>query len=427
MVRSTKTNENISKTNVLSLWTVKYPEVQLWLTKLQQKSGSAHSFYRFCEYVKKTPTELLALKEKDMTTNPPQNTVEKLLDGFCGDLKADFTNAERFNIAIAVKSFFKWNYRNLASASGIVSLEKVKDYNPLTKEILRKLYDRARNPRDRALVTFVSSTGIAKETLSNLKWSHLEENWQNVELPCLQIEPELLKGHGVSKYRNVQQVTFLTPEAKRELINYREWLEQKIGRKLLSSDNIWFSVGEPFEPLNYTALGGLIIRLGKEAGVKFSLHDGRRWINTALEQIGISQNWARKIRGRKVKGEEAPYSRPAIEQLREKFREAVPLLQFTIEDTTDERAKALEQVKKALPDEVRKIIEKYGMLRSRRTTGRRYFVEGEGEKKAKNCEDGEHCMHQEMVSEENLAEKLADSWTFVATLPSGKILVQKEF
>ena len=424
MVRSTKTNRNISKTNVLSLWASKYPEVERWLTKIQQKSGSAYSFYRFCEYVGKTPTELLALKEKDMTTNPPQNTVEKMLDDFCGNLKADFTNAERFNISIAVKSFFKWNYRNLASASGIVSLKKVKDYNPLTKDILRKLYDRARNPRDRALVTFVTSTGIAKETLSNLKWSHLEAGWQNIELPCINIEPELLKGHGIGKYRGVRQTTFLTPEAKRELINYKEWLEQKIGRKLLSSDNVWFSVGEPLELLSYTALGGLALRLGKEAGVKFSLHDGRRWINTALEQIGISQNWARKIRGRKVRGEEAPYSRPAIEQLRAKFTEAVPHLQFTSTDTTaEDRLKKVEELTKTLSEEQKKAMAGLGIqLRSKTTRSLRHG-DGEAEKK-EPCEDGKNC--EKICTEAELPAYLSSGWHTKFVLGSGSVVISNE-
>jgi integrase len=408
------TNERISKTNVLRLWAPNYPEVERWLTKIQQKEGSAHSFYRFCEYVKKTPTELLALKEKDMTTNPPQNVIEKMLDSFCGDLEADFTNAERFNIAISVKSFFKWNYRELARASGIVNLEKVKDYNPLTKDILRKIYDRARNPRDRALVIFVTSTGIAKETLSKLKWSHLEENWQNVQLPCVQIGSESLKGHGVSKYKGVQQITFLTPEAKRELINYKEWIEQKIGRRLLSNDNVWFGIVEPFEPLSYTALGGLAIRLGKETGVKFSLHDGRRWINTALEQIGISQNWARKIRGRKVKGEEAPYSRPAIEQLRAKFAEAVRYLEFTSADTTaEDRLKKVEELTKSLSEEQKKAFGDLG-----------FQLRSKGKKQPEKCENGKNC--QKIVDEVDLGDLLADGWRVVSSLPSGKIVVSNE-
>ena len=56
-------------------------------------------------------------------------------------------------------------------------------------------------------------------------------------------------------------------------------------------------------------------------------------VETALEEVGIHPNWARKIRGRKVRGEESPYSQPEVEKLRAKYREAVPLLQFTVETT----------------------------------------------------------------------------------------------
>jgi hypothetical protein len=85
----------------------------------------------------------------------------------------------------------------------------------------------------------VTSTCIAKETLSNLTWGHLEENWESKELPCINIGSELLKGHNKGTYRGVRQITFLTLEAKRELINYKEWIEQKLGRKLTSQDHIW--------------------------------------------------------------------------------------------------------------------------------------------------------------------------------------------
>jgi hypothetical protein len=38
--------------------------------------------------------------------------------------------------------------------------------------------------------------------------------------------------------------------------------------------------------------------------------------------------------------------------------------------------------------------------------------------------DGKHC--QRIVSEDELSELLADGWTFVATLPSGKVVASNE-
>jgi len=400
--------KKITRRNVLELWANQYPEVTRWLTKLQKKEQSALSFYNFCQWAHKTPPELLTLKAKDASSNPPPYEVEKLLDNFCGQESADIKNSEKYLSAIAVKSFFKWNYRDLAKASGVVNLEKIKPYNALSKEGLRKLWNFALNPRDRALIPFVTCTGIAKETLSNLTWGHLEENWEQKDLPCINIGSELLKGHGKGKYKGVRQVTFLTPEAKRELSNYKAWIEDKLGKKVTPQDHIWLTLYRPYEPLSYAMLGNQIDVLSNKAKVPFSLHDGRRWINTSLEQIGISQNWARKIRGRKVKGEEAPYSQPAIEQLREKFREAVPILEFTTERAVV--PKEVQERMAALEAEQRELRQKY---RFRRRAG-------EPEK----CEDG-HCATQEIVTEENLPRFLSENWKVTAVLPSGKIVVQK--
>ena len=406
----------ITCTNVMQLWANQYPEVMRWLTHLQKKESSALFFYHFCEWAHKTPPELLALKEKDATITPPPNTVEKLLDEFCGADLEDFTSTEKYNTAIQVKSFFKWSYRSLEKACGVVNYEKVKPYNALNKEGLRKLYNRALNPRDRALIPFVTCTGIAKETLANLLWGHLEANWESKDLPTpmIDIGPELLKGHGKGKYKGVRQITFLTPEAKRELVNYKDWIEDKLGRKLTPQDHVWLTTCKPYEPLSYDVLAQVTIALSDRAKVPFSLHDGRRWINTALEQIGISSNWARKIRGRKVKGEEAPYSQPQIEQLRAKFREAVPLLEFTSETGIDDKARAAAKAefdRMFTPDQ-QDFIKKHGTMR---------FSHKKPEKKT--CTDGEHC--QKVVNEAELPDMLSQGWHASIVLPSGKIVIER--
>jgi hypothetical protein len=425
-MRKSKMEEKIVVRNVIELWANQYSDVTRWLTFLQRKKQAAYHFYRFCKWAQKTPPELLALKEKDSSVSPPPNIVEKLLDDFCGRDISGFTNAQKYNSAISVKSFFKHSYRDLAKASGVVTLEKVKPYNKLSKEILRRLWNRALNPRDRALIPFTTSTGIAKETLSMLTWGHLEENWETKDLPCINIGSELLKGHGHGKYKGVRQITFLTPEAKRELINYKEWIEEKLGRKLTPQDHIWRQTCKPYEPVTYEAFGNIITVLSNNAGVDFSWHDARRWVNTALEQIGISPNWARKIRGRKVKGEESPYSQPNIEQLRAKFREAVPLLEFTYEDTGLEQRV---QRQEAITEIQSKLVSGEPLTEGDRDKIKRFNIQVRSKSTAtrkqheKECEDGTHC--QQIVSEENLARYLSEGWKVVATLPSGKIVVDR--
>jgi hypothetical protein len=419
----------VTRTNVIRLWASKFSEVTIWLTKLQKKESSALFLYHFCEWAHKTPPELLALKEKDAKVSPPPNEVEKLLDDFCGQESDDFKNSEKYNVSIAVKSFFKHNYRDLAKASGVVDYEKVKDYNPQSKELLRRLWNYALNPRDRALIPFVTCTGIAKETLSNLLWGHLEENWESKDLPTIIIGSELLKGHGRGKYKGVKQITFLTPEAKRELLVYKEWIEEKLGRKVTAQDHLWLSTYKPYEPLSYAMLGNSIDTLSNKAKVPFSLHDGRRWINTALEGIGISTNWARKIRGRKVKGEEAPYSQPAVEQLRAKFRDAVPSLEFTSETPTItkealERITALEKFKDSLTPEQRELYTKSGIKLRKKEHVSEPPKEDET---AKDCANGEHCGEDDFkqIGENELLQHLKNGWRIAYKLASGEVIVRK--
>lgn len=412
--------EKIKSTNVIPVWANQYPEVRRWLAKLQDKDGNAWGLYKFCQWAGKIPPELLKVESS-------AKEVEKLLDEFVSAEIEGYTNAIKFHCVTATKSFFRHNYVDLAKASGSMTLEKMKPYNMPTKEGLRKLWSWALNPRDKSLITLVCSTAIAKETLSNLKWKHLEENWEKVELPCVSVPAELLKGHGVGRYKGVQQVTFLTPEAKRDLITYKEWIEQRIGRKLTLEDHVFLAAQRPYDSLMYGHLGKLIWDLSREAGVPFSWHDARRYVNTAMESVRMPSNWSRKIRGRKVRGEEAPYSRPAIEQLREKFREAVPLLEFTSEKPTVTKETLREEITKALEEEkLKAIADKYHVtleevktaMRSKTKSWERLL------QKRKDCSNGNHC--QRIVSEDELAKLLSDGWRFVATLPSGKCVVSNE-
>jgi hypothetical protein len=227
-----------------------------------------------------------------------------------------------------------------------------------------------------------------------------------------------LKGHGRGKYAGVRQITFLTPESKRDLVNYKVWLEQKIGRKVTADDHIWLETMRPYRPVSYDALGFAIWQLSKRTGVPFSLHDGRRWVTTALEQVAISQNWARVLRGRKVAGAESPYSRPNIEALRAKFKEAVGLLEFTTVTATPTVPKEVADKLAALEQEQTELKRRYGIMRER-TKGWKQVA-----KNRNVCKDSKNC--QRIVSEDELPTLLSGGWRVVTCLSSGKVVVSNE-
>lgn len=407
--------------DVIERWAKNYPKVITWLSRLQQPNTRAWNLWFFCKTVGKDPDELLALKDDRNSTE-----VEVILDNFVANENVKLSL--RVNSAIAVRSFFKHNYRDLAKVSGAISYIKQKPYRRHTKEELLKIYRATQNPRDRALVTFLWSTGIAKESITKIQWKHLEQDWEKQQIPHIGLPDVLVKGHGIGKWKGVEQHTFLTPEAKRDLTEYVAWLERIKCVKMTLEDHIFVEVHPPYKELNYGSLGAFAVRLSKRSGVPFGLHDARRYLETALEETKINPNWARKIRGRKVRGEEAPYSRPAIEQLRNAFKEAVPLLQFTQPTELMElkrRQEIVEEIQskilagEPLTEEDRQNVGHYGI----RLTKRRQLTKKEIED---NCADGEHCLHFEQIPESKLLGYLKEGWVMVHRLENGEVIIKKQ-
>ncbi|MCJ7559583.1 hypothetical protein MUO79_03060 [Candidatus Bathyarchaeota archaeon] len=304
-------------------WANQYESIKTYLSRLNsRKERAALSVFDFCDWADKTPDELLMLKSSHESLE-----AEKLLDKFVYS-KVDMPESKKWLAVNATRGFFRANYKQLQSQAGRMEYVNAKPQRLPTKQQRLALYKAAYNPRDRALVLFVCCSAIARETIASLHWSHLEEDWQSQEIPHISIPPELLKGHGKGKYRGTRQETFITPEAKQALIDYRNWF-QKTFDHIWQDEHIFLSVRDNVaEPLSTNGLCNMIGRMVKRSGVKFGIHDGRRIVETALENASTPRNWIQKIKGRKVRGEDAPYSKPAIEQLRAKYREALPELEL---------------------------------------------------------------------------------------------------
>jgi hypothetical protein len=406
-----KKKYELSKGEVVEKWAKTHEVVMVWLSKVQAKAESAWHLWLFCGVVGKSPEELLAMKD-----DPKSRDAEYMLDKFLVDESSNLPNSVLVIAATMVKSFYKHHYRDLARASGQIMFVKQKPYRRHSKAELLKIYRSCMNPRDRALVTFVWSSGIAKESLSKIQWSDLEPDWERQETPHISLDAEKIKGHGRGKYRGVRQETFLTPEAKRDLAEYKEHLERVKRLEIKPEDHIWITVESPFSPLKYHAFTSLHVALSKRSGVPFSWHDARRYVETALEETKINPNWARKIRGRKVRGEEAPYSRPAVEELRRAYREAIPLLQFTSETELMElkkRQEAVEQLIEGMTPEQKELMRRHGLRLGKRREGA----------KAEGCEDEAHRETFEQIGEGKLLGYLKEGWGVIHELSNGDLIV----
>jgi hypothetical protein len=308
-------------------WAVNHECVMKYLSKINSnKPRAACDIFFFCDWAGKTPEELLAMK-----TDFQNFDVEGLLDKWVIS-KLEYPETRKWIIINTVRGFFRANWRQLQADAGKMeepfacSSDKPK---PLSQKKRRVFFNNCYTPRDKALVAVVSCSAIALETLSKLHWYHFEEDWINQEIPNISLPSELLKGHGKGKYRGVQQETFITPEAKTVLLDYRNWFAKVFNYQWNDDDYVFLQVRHHIgEPLVRIMIAKTFAKISLRSGVTWKTHDGRRIVQTALESVGCPNNWIKKVKGRKCSGEEAPYSKPAIEQLRSKYREAIPQLEF---------------------------------------------------------------------------------------------------
>lgn len=314
-------------------WANTQPTVLNYLSKLNaDKARAAQDIYLFCEWSGKTPEDLLALKTDYQATE-----AEKLLDRFVRE-KVSLPDTRKWQIIMKTRGFFRANYRDLQSAAGKMEYPPAKDQGSPTKKNRRAMINACYTPRDKALVMLSSCTAMALETLSQLRWSNFEEDWTEQAVPHISLPPQLLKGHGKGKYRGVRQETFMTPEAKTVLLEYRDWFTKTFNYTWKNDDFVFLQVKRGVgKPLSRLMLAKAMLKLSKRSGTNFSVHDGRRIVQTALESVGTPSNWTKKIKGRKCSGEESPYSKPAVEQLKAKYVEALEELEFLSEGSVNRK------------------------------------------------------------------------------------------
>jgi hypothetical protein len=136
----------LTRTMVLEHWAYKFTCVKTWLSKQNgTKAARALALWYFCEWAGKTPDELLQLKSGYGCLE-----AENLLDKFVAE--ADFPDSVRYKTSIAVRSFFRCNYRRLESEAGKIEYVVKKERRIPSKEQRFRLYEACLTPRDRAAV-----------------------------------------------------------------------------------------------------------------------------------------------------------------------------------------------------------------------------------------------------------------------------------
>ena len=324
-------------------WAKQFPGVVVYLNQINRdREAHAQYLWFYCEWAKLNPEQLLKLKDDINCLD-----AERMLDAFVGTNKillpsneegklVELPTSQKWHTAVSVRGFFRVNYRDLRKQAGKMYYYGQKEQRCPKPDARRKLYHASYSLRNKSLILLSMTTAIARETMTLLKWSYLEDNWQKADLPYMLLPGEILKGRGLGKYHGTKQVAFLTPQTKQHLIEYREWFSRAFSYQWKDDDYIFLCEFKLLrKPMTLNAMSKIICSISRRAGVPFGIHDGRRILQTSMEAFGTSQNWIKKLKGRKPANEEAPYSKPAIEELRKKFREALPSLEFLEPDASE--------------------------------------------------------------------------------------------
>lgn len=284
----------------------------------------------YCQFHGKTPIELLKIKR----SQKEEAIAEMMLDDFVILWKEPITyegradeipDSVRVMAVRAVRSFYSANYADLAKKAGkkAVYVRKKDPVAPDQGE-LRELCV-GLNLMNIALINVLSSGGFREGTLIRLNWGHILPKREEQDVVHIRVTAKDLKGKGRGKYKDLEQHAFLTPHAVKALLDYRKWRESR--GEIITPESPLFSVvrGEP-KRISAREFRAIFERACERHPFKFSPHDLRRFTQTQLETARVQPNWIRKMLGKKIKGEEEPYSRPQITKLMEAFRGAIPHL-----------------------------------------------------------------------------------------------------
>lgn len=316
----------------------------------------------FCDWIGKNPDELIEERKRQLKSDDPQvqHKMEVEVKKFMRYLESKgLSSSTRRTYFTAIRNFFAKNYLPLTFFRGEgPKVEPVLEgCRAATHTDLKRMLDVA-NLREKALIVFMAHTGIAEADVVRLKVGDLGKvlGIRNVAQNLEKLEPpipiELRR-----KKTKILQRTFVSSEAWDLLKAYLEMRMRGVYRSemgvkkgfyhsytvppenltddspLFRSYGKWGKGRKPLVTfLTPHAVSVIVRRVARKAGIwvpGFSAHSLRRFFQTTLELVGVPPNWIKIMMGHKRPGEEAPYSRPTWEMLRNAYIQAEPYLRVT--------------------------------------------------------------------------------------------------
>lgn len=407
-------------------WAYSFNSSKRWLTAIKvDKTGSkyteesyAAALFKFCGWMQKNPDELITLREQEIRNRKTaKNTEEKLRD-FCVMLeeegKGKTTQVTKYHAP--VKSFYKYHEVPLKMPTPKYATQPLQ---PHTAEQIKKLMQVA-DVRERAIIMFLKDSGMSREDVIKLTYGNIQDEYEhNKEI----IHIQLIRQKGSVAYD-----TFIGKEATEHLRTYLEYRMRK-GEVFTKETRLIASLGG--KPMGVQNLSMIFARLSEKVGFDSSPHRLRKFFESCLGLAAPSicvKYWM----GHAL-GIEGKYFLPPLEKQREHYSTAYHEIEIFRTEVSD-----VEKRKQTIRDQVALMVASRtltqeaadGIINNLKNYKKMEELE-HGFKndmrffrtKDKDCANG-NC--QKLILESELETFMQKGWKFVATLPSGKILVTNE-
>lgn len=417
-----------------------------WLTHIQtNKTGShktqleyAYRLKRFCDWAKKTPSQLIAQREEQLkgkTKQEREKTEDLVNDFFQFMSKPHEGESEKENHRMsakayygAIRSFYKCN--SDVGLKGDTPRAVNKTVRGITLEEFKQI-DTIVNPRDRALLRFMKDSGCSTEDVVVFNYGDIKKEFEEGKSF---IHLQAVRQKTQSKYD-----TFIGPNAVEALKTYFQ-IRKKHGEVFNDKTPLFLSnltKGGKRARLNENSLRTVFARIKQKIGIIVSPHRIRKLFSTRMAMKILHPIILKRWMGHSVGGSgdvEGSYVLPSIEEQLKAYMEAYDCIDINRESALSETERQINALRNTgivqgiAPEKIKQIEEL--MKREKRLTPEEFArALAEQAKKPKtatdgDCTNGQHC--QKIVSEDELPQLLANGWIFVATLPSGKCVVSNE-
>jgi len=417
---------------------LEYPSVALMAERImgRRKLGSPLTVDSYVQGIRRFVQDYLGCEDPEIALQKLKSREDstKVVDGFIDWLLERYSYKASSALAYGVKKWLTvndvnvtWKKIDMPTKTEVQEIDRA----PTREELQRLLH--YGSIRDKAVIEIATSSGLRIGTLLSLTWGDVDlDSYPDVG----RIKVVRMRGRKISQAKGstgqVFFITWITPEAKKMLLEYKRLREQH-SEVITPQSPLIAHKGQFMNVESYERRWGrLLHRAGldmkSQKWFKLHFHTLRKYFRTKCSDADVQVDYREHWMTHKGGYLDESYFRPEEEKHLLEYRKAVPHLSVLEAPTltADQlRRKMVEDFMRVQGYSEEQIMKWRESVRTMTLEDAidlaRKLREVREEKKEE--EELEDC--QRIVKEGELATYLKQGWRFVAALSNGSVIIEK--